>query len=149
VKLSFICSIDLALSACLLVAGAASAADGGVEKVNVRAVAHFDFARASIRPEDRDAILADVGKMKGVTWQTVTAAGYTDAVGSAAYNARLSAQRALTVKNYLVGKGLLPAMIKTEAKASGAPIADNETPEGRAKNRRTEIEFEGVRATGQ
>jgi OOP family OmpA-OmpF porin len=99
--------------------------------------------------EDRDAILAAVGKMKDVTWQTVTATGHTDAVGSTSYNERLSAERARTVKSCLVGKGLSPSMIKTQAKASAAPVADNQSDDGRAKNRRAEIEFQGVRATAQ
>jgi len=130
-------------------AGAAHAADGAVEPVQVRAVAHFDFDRATIRAEDRDAILAEVGKMQGVTWQTVTATGHTDAVGAGSYNQKLSARRAQAVKRYLVGKGLAPTMIKTVAKASAAPVADNDTDGGRAQNRRTEIEFQGVRAAAK
>ncbi|MBC8056744.1 MAG: OmpA family protein [Rhizobiales bacterium] len=141
-----IARLALALSIALPAAGTAIAADGAVEKVSVRAVARFDFDRASIRPEDRDALLAEVGKMKDVTWQTVTATGHTDAIGPSGYNARLSAKRAQTVKSYLVGKGLSPSMIRTDAKAATAPVADNESEDGRAKNRRTEIEFQGVRA---
>ena len=132
-----------------LSAGAASASEGAVEPVKVRAVAHFDFDRATMRPADRDAILAEDGKMKGVTWQTVTATGHTDATGPAGYNAKLSAERARTVKSYLVGKGLNPSMIKTQAEAAAKPVADNDSDDGRAKNRRAEIEFQGVRATSQ
>ena len=90
-------------------AGAADAAP--VQKVTVRSVAYFDFAKASVRPQDQAAILAKVGKMKGVTWQTVTATGHTDSIGRADYNEKLSAERASAVKSYLVGKGLDPAMI--------------------------------------
>ena len=136
----------LAAAGMALLAGAVHAADGAVEPVKVRAIAHFDFDRATIRPEDRDAILAEVGKMQGVTWQTVTATGHTDAVGAQPYNEKLSARRAQAVKSYLVGKGLAPTMIKTNAKASAAPVADNDSDGGRAQNRRTEIEFQGVRA---
>ena len=87
--------------------------------------------------------------MKGVTWQTVTTTGHTDSVGSSAYNQRLAAKRARAVKSYLVGKGLPSTMIRTEAKAAEAPVADNGSDDGRAKNRRTEIEFQGVRAINQ
>ena len=139
--------LGLALSTSLWIAGAAIAAEGAVEKVSVRAVAHFDFDRANIRPDEQAAILAEVGKMKGVTWQSVTATGHTDSIGDAGYNSRLSDQRARTVKSYLVGKGLDPSMIKTQGKAAAAPVADNASDDGRAKNRRTEIEFQGVRAT--
>jgi OOP family OmpA-OmpF porin len=136
-------------AASTLWAGSAVAADGAVETVKVRAVAHFDFDRASIKPEDRDVILADVGKMKGVTWQNITTTGHTDSVGSSAYNQKLSAKRARAVKSYLVGKGLPPTMIRTDAKAADTPVSDNSSDEGRSKNRRTEIEFQGVRAVNQ
>lgn len=128
-------------------AGAADAAP--VQKVTVRSVAYFDFAKASVRPQDQAAILAKVGKMKGVTWQTVTATGHTDSIGRADYNEKLSAERASAVKSYLVGKGLDPAMINTAAKAAAAPLATNDNASGRARNRRTEIEFEGVQAVAQ
>ena len=130
-----------------LVAGAcAFAADAPIEKVSVRATAHFDFNGSSIRPADRDAILAEVGAMKNVTWQTVTATGYTDSVGSARYNARLSARRAGAVKHYLVVKGIDKSMIEAIGKGEANPVAHNDSPDGQAQNRRTEIEFRGIRA---
>ena len=136
----------LALAASLCTAHIAWAADAPVEKVSVRATAHYDFDRATIRAEDQSAILAEVGQMKGVTWQSVTATGHTDSIGPSAYNTRLSARRAGAVKSFLVGKGLDPSMIKTEAKAAAAPVADNGSDDGRSKNRRAEIVFQGVRA---
>jgi OOP family OmpA-OmpF porin len=148
-KPTAVCQLGLLLSGTLFAAVCACAADGPVEKVSVHAVAHFDFDRTTIKPDDRDAILAEVGQMKDVTWQTITATGHTDAVGAASYNARLSARRAQAVKSYLVGKGLSPTMIRTQAKASTAPVADNASDDGRAKNRRTEIEFQGVRAVAK
>ena len=138
-----------ALSGLLWLASGACAADPPVEKISVRAVAYFDFDRASIRPEDQALILADVGKMKNVTWQTVTATGHTDSVGAAGYNARLAARRAQAIKGYLVGKGLDGMMIKTEARAAEQPAADNLSSDGRARNRRTEIEFQGVQAAAR
>ena len=124
---------------------ASFAADGVVEKVSVRAVAHFDFNGTSIRPEDKAAILAEVGAMKNVTWQAVVTTGYTDSVGSPRYNERLSTRRAGVVKTYLVGKGLDRSMIDVVGKGEAEPIAPNDSSEGRAKNRRTEIEFRGIR----
>ncbi len=133
-------------AATLLAANTTFAADAPVQKVVVRSVAYFDFDQASIRPQDQAKILAEVGKMQGVTWQTVTATGHTDSIGPAAYNEKLSEERAASVKTYLVGKGLDPAMINTAAKAAAAPLAKNGSARGRAKNRRAEIEFQGVRA---
>lgn len=137
------------LSGLLWLAGSVHAADAPVEKVSVRAVAYFDFDRASLRPEDQALILADVGKMKNVTWQTVTATGHTDSVGAARYNARLAARRAQAIKGYLVGKGLDGTMIKTQSRAAQQPAADNQSSDGRAKNRRTEIEFQGVQTAAR
>lgn len=127
----------------------APAPAAGAQPVVVRAVARFDFDRTTIDEKDRARILADVGKMKDVTWQTVTATGHTDSVGPTRYNAQLSEKRAEAVKTYLVGKGLQPDMIEAVGKASESPIADNGSPEGRARNRRTEVEFRGVRSTPQ
>ena len=136
-----------------LVAGSAAliafCAQGAVESVKVSAVAHFDFNGTSIRPDDRDAILAEVGAMKDVTWQSVTAVGYTDSVGTARYNERLSARRANAVKTYLVSKGLESSMIDAVGKGQADPVADNTSTTGRAKNRRTLIEFKGVRTAAK
>ena len=138
--------LGIAFALPLCISRPAFGAEGAVEQVEVKAVAHFGLNRAGLDPRDRDAILADVGKLKGVTWQTVTATGHTDATGSAAVNARLSAKRAQAVKSYLVTKGLGADMIRTQAKASAQPVADNDSDAGRAQNRRAEIEFRGVRS---
>jgi len=72
----------------------AAAADAPVEKVTVRATAHFGFNQTAIAPADQTRILADVAKLTDVTWKTVTATGHTDSVGPSSYNTRLSARRA-------------------------------------------------------
>lgn len=127
----------------------AQPADAKVEKVVVKSTAHFDFGDAAIRSSDRDKLLAEVAKMKGVTWQTVTATGYTDNVGPRPVNERLSRRRAASVKAHLVGNGLAPTMIRTQGRASNEPVAPNTTDDGRASNRRTEVQFEGVRTVGK
>lgn len=135
---------------CSLLAAAAFAADppaGPVEKVAVKAVARFDFDRTDVLPADQQTLLAEVAKMKDVTWQSVSARGYTDSVGSDAYNEKLSQRRADAVKRFLVGKGLEPGMIATEGLGPQSPVADNDSAAGRAQNRRTEVTFEGVRPT--
>jgi OmpA-OmpF porin, OOP family len=135
----------LLLTALLTGGTAAQAQSGPVEKVSVKAVAPFGFGSAAVSQEARDAMLAEVSKMEGVSWQTVKATGHTDSIGPAAVNERLSEKRAAAVKAALVGKGLDPAMIATEAKAAREPVADNRSADGRARNRRAEIVFEGVR----
>lgn len=65
--------------------------------------------------------------------------GHTDNQGSDAYNLDLSNRRALSVKRYLVGKGVTESMITTEGKGESQPLVGNDTKEGRAKNRRVEF----------
>ena len=67
--------------------------------------------------------------------------GYTDSSGSKAYNKLLSRFRANNVKSYLVGQGIAPLKIDTIGIGPENPVASNATPEGRAKNRRVEIEL--------
>lgn len=69
----------------------------------------------------------------------ITIFGYTDSTGAVEYNQKLSEQRAASVKNYLAGKGLSVARFTTRGLGIADPIADNETVEGRSKNRRVEF----------
>ncbi len=69
----------------------------------------------------------------------ITIFGYTDSTGSAEYNLKLSGERATSVKNYLVGKGIAAARFNVTGLGIADPIADNETVEGRSKNRRVEF----------
>jgi OmpA-OmpF porin, OOP family len=137
------------------VAGSAIAADppaapaAKLEKVTVRAVTKFDFDKAAMKPADQAKIIGELGKMSDVTWQAVAATGHTDSVGSADYNQKLSERRAQAVKAYLVSKGVDPAMITTAGKGGSEPAASNKTGAGRAGNRRTEIEFQGVRSAAK
>ena len=65
--------------------------------------------------------------------------GHTDNKGSQAYNLPLSQKRALSVKNYLVSKGISASRLTSQGKGLEEPIADNSTEAGRAQNRRVEI----------
>jgi OOP family OmpA-OmpF porin len=98
-----------------------------------------------LKPEGR-AVLDDiVGKLSGVALEVIIAVGHTDSIGSEAYNQRLSVRRAEAVKAYLVSKNIEANRIYTEGKGEKQPVADNKTREGRAKNRRVEIEVVGTR----
>ena len=136
----------LVFSACTaLLSSHAPAQQAAVEKITVRATAHFGFDRTAVLPADQAKLLAEVATLKDVTWQTVSAEGHADSIGQADYNQRLSLKRADAVKTYLVSKGLDPAMIGTTGVGAQKPVADNGSAQGRARNRRTEVTFEGVR----
>ncbi|GAP76836.1 MULTISPECIES: OmpA family protein [Pseudoalteromonas] len=67
--------------------------------------------------------------------------GHTDSTGASDYNQRLSEQRAQSVKNYLVNKQILAARVSTQGFGESRPVADNSTANGRALNRRVEIQI--------
>jgi OOP family OmpA-OmpF porin len=64
--------------------------------------------------------------------------GHTDSTGSIEYNRSLSEKRALSVVNYLIGSGISAARLKYRGYGNTVSVGDNETPEGRQLNRRTE-----------
>jgi len=65
--------------------------------------------------------------------------GHTDSVGPEAYNMKLGQQRADSVKNYLVGKGVSASRLTATSFGESQPVASNDTAEGRALNRRVEL----------
>jgi OOP family OmpA-OmpF porin len=115
------------------------------EKVTFAADAFFDFDKAVLKPEGRAKLDDLTSKMSGLNLEVVIAVGHTDSVGSDSYNQRLSVRRADAVKDYLVSKGIEKNRVYTEGKGEKQPVADNKTAEGRAKNRRVEIEVVGTR----
>ena len=119
------------------------------EKVTYAADAFFDFDKAVLKPEAKTKLDDLVSKTKEINLEVIIAVGHTDSVGTDAYNDKLSVKRAESIKTYLTSKGLEANRVYTEGKGKKQPVADNKTAEGRAKNRRVEIEVVGTRATGK
>ena len=115
------------------------------EKVTFAADAFFDFAKATLKPEAQAKLADLVDKTKGINLEVVIAVGHTDSTGSSALNQKLSVARAESVKAFLVSKGIEKNRVYTEGKGESQPVADNKTAEGRAKNRRVEVEVVGTR----
>jgi OmpA-OmpF porin, OOP family len=115
-------------------------------KVTYAADAFFDFNKSVIKPAGKAKLDDLVGKIKDINLEVIIAVGHTDSVGSDAYNQKLSVRRSEAVKAYLVSKGIEKNRVYTEGKGEKQPVADNKTSEGRAKNRRVEIEVVGTRA---
>jgi OOP family OmpA-OmpF porin len=115
-------------------------------KITLQADTLYDFDKATLKAEGQatlDKIARDLSKIK---LEVIIAVGNTDSVGTDAYNMALGQRRAQSVKAYLVSKGVDGSRIYTESKGKSNPVASNATAEGRAKNRRTDIEVVGTAA---
>jgi OmpA-OmpF porin, OOP family len=110
-----------------------------IEKGRATIDVEFDLNKATIKP-GFDAELANFSDiLKKHPDLKVVIEGYTDNTGPAAFNKKLSQERADAVKEYLVKKlGVDAARLKTVGYGSEKPIADNKTAQGRQKNRRVE-----------
>ena len=128
------------------------------EKVTFAADALFDFDKAVMRPEGKAKLDDLVSKLAGVSLEVIIAVGYTDRIGSLAYNQKLSVARAAAVKDYLVSKGIEPNRVYTEGKGPANPVKQCPDPSAKGEirnrtqliqclqpNRRVEVEVVGTR----
>ncbi|HEY4373618.1 MAG TPA: OmpA family protein [Burkholderiales bacterium] len=119
--------------------------DPVTHKVTFSADLFFDFDRAVLKRDAKIKLDEVATRISTLNLEVVIIVGHTDGIGSDAYNNKLSVRRAEAVKAYLASKGLDPGRLYTEGKGKRAPIANNRTAQGRAKNRRVEIEVIGTR----
>ncbi len=115
----------------------------GVEQTEVirEFIAHFAFDSYKLSDADREDLEMIVAK-QGVLPQQVVIEGRTDSVGSEDYNRKLSLNRAKTVKEYLEGLGIAPSRLRTVGFGTSNPLATNDTPSGRAKNRSARVSID-------
>jgi len=99
----------------------------------------FDTGSATIRPRSEAEIDNIATILNSCPNVRMTIAGYTDSVGNQAANLRLSRDRANSVVSQLVGKGVPRDRLAAEGYGEESPVADNDTAEGRAQNRRVAI----------
>jgi outer membrane protein OmpA-like peptidoglycan-associated protein len=101
----------------------------------------FNSGKATMRSESFDEVDKLANLLKKNYKVRIEVSGHTDNVGSATMNKKLSKERALTVKNFLVSRGVEQDRIEHEGYGFDQPIAPNTTAEGKAKNRRVEVKI--------
>ncbi len=119
------------------------AAKAAPKEVLVLKGVNFAFNSAVLTPESKKILDEDrtVARLKGAPDMRVEVAGHTDNIGSAEYNQKLSERRAQAVVDYLVSTGVDPNRLKAVGYGKTKPIASNKTEEGRAQNRRVELQI--------
>ena len=115
--------------------------DGKAILVNLPDGVTFDVASYTLKPEFRATLSQVAQSMNEYPNSLIDVYGHTDSTGSDAYNQTLSENRARTVANYLISQGVSAARIRSQGFGETLPVANNDTEEGRMKNRRVEIKI--------
>ncbi|HOB13292.1 MAG TPA: OmpA family protein [Novosphingobium sp.] len=115
--------------------------NGSAILVNLPDGVTFDVGSATLKPAFRETLDKVAQSLIDYPNSLVDVYGHTDSTGSDAFNQTLSENRAKTVMNYLISKGVPAARIRSQGFGETMPVADNATAEGRAKNRRVEIKI--------
>lgn len=115
--------------------------NGSAILVNLPDGVTFDTGSYSLKPAFRATLDQVAASLIQYPNSLIDVYGHTDSTGSDSYNQALSQNRASTVMNYLIAKGVPAARIRAQGFGETMPVADNATAEGRAKNRRVEIKI--------
>jgi len=111
-------------------------------EVDDKTIIYFPYGSSQkLNDAEVEAYLDEVVAKVKSSGESIRLIGHTDDEGSKEYNRRLGELRALTIQNYLIKKGLSPNKVIVMSSGENNPIANNYTEEGRAKNRRTELQI--------
>ena len=113
-------------------------------RVIVQEQFQFPTGSSDIDPKFEGLLNVGVIALQRIPEATLVLTGYTDNVGSVSVNQSLSEQRAQVVADYMISRGIPPNRVVALGRGPADPIADNNTPEGRLKNRRIEATLEGL-----
>ena len=108
-------------------------------KLDIPSDISFDVGRADIKPNFRAVLDTFATSLVNNPASNVTVIGHTDSTGSDAVNKPLSLNRAASVRDYVVTRGVASSRIAVEGRGSREPLVANDTAANRAKNRRVEI----------
>jgi outer membrane protein OmpA-like peptidoglycan-associated protein len=109
----------------------------------------FDTGKYTLRPAAREKLAKISGIVLAHPGLKLGVEGHTDNVGSEQYNQLLSEQRAAGVLDFLVKQGIAESSVSSHGFGKTQPVATNDTPEGRAKNRRVELVVTGETIGGE
>ena len=113
-----------------------------IKEIEDKTRIYFGFQSAkNIINKSIENYLDDVAERVIKSGETVQLIGHTDNISSKASNMRLGLKRARTIATYLMNKGVPEEQIVIQSKGEDEPVATNDTPEGRAENRRTELQI--------
>ena len=115
-----------------------------VEKITLDTDTYFDFDKAELKPDGERKLDVIASRLKAMKLEVMVAVGHADAIGPAEYNEILSRRRAESVKMFFESRGFPADRIHIDGKGESQPVASNTTREGRAKNRRVEVEVVGT-----
>lgn len=100
---------------------------------------NFNTGKATLMPESYAVIDELVKYLQRKSDEKVEIGGHTDNVGRPEANMKLSLERANSVRDYVISRGIDPERVTAKGYGSTKPVADNKTEDGRATNRRTEV----------
>lgn len=100
---------------------------------------HFDFDKAELKPQYQPVLREAAKILKENPSLRVEIQGYTDNIGDSRYNSDLSLRRAKTIQDYLVNIGVPQERLTAKGYGENKPIAQNQSADGRAQNRRTQL----------
>ena len=144
------------MPACALASPAVVIVRTPCRKVSFSADSLFDFGSDTVRPAGKQALDRFAEELKGAQFDDITVTGYTDRIGSEAYNQNLSKRRADAVKEYLVAAAGIPTgKVTTRGAAESDPVTKPGECEGKVRtpkliaclqpDRRVEVEVSGTR----
>lgn len=103
----------------------------------------FDTGSYTLKPGAREKLAKISGIVMAHPSLNLQIEGHTDSVGTEEFNQMLSERRAGAVKDYLIQQGVAPAAVTSKGLGKSQPVATNDTPEGRQRNRRVELVVNG------
>jgi len=106
---------------------------------------HFDTDKSALRPDSQGTLEGVLRLLTETPDLALELAGHTDSAGRRDYNQKLSEARVNGVRGWLVGKGIKAERVTAKGYGDAQPVASNDTPEGRARNRRVELRKPGCK----